>query len=229
MFPSFCRLLWKRLKKHQVKPSVRKRQTTFLPRREWQTTSAFLPWEPHEQYEKAKRYGHKESDTTETLNKNKERGFQCDIDVFVPCLGATMLLRLWISFLLWTPPIALSIQPFFPVGLLVSERLAHPQQHSAARALAALTGDSESGNKAKDLYPPLLQMSADCHMNTGNTTVSYYSPISSLQFHLWGSRGNFVRGRSQVHIPMSCHSLSLWMSWHPAVAAAVTPWSLEYS
>ena len=24
--------------------------------REWQTTSAFLPWEPHEQYEKAKRY-----------------------------------------------------------------------------------------------------------------------------------------------------------------------------
>ena len=25
-------------------------------RREWQTTSAFLPWEPHEQYEKAKRY-----------------------------------------------------------------------------------------------------------------------------------------------------------------------------
>ena len=23
-------------------------------RREWQTTSAFLPWEPHEQYEKAK-------------------------------------------------------------------------------------------------------------------------------------------------------------------------------
>ena len=26
-------------------------------RREWQTTSVFLPWEPHEQYEKAKRYG----------------------------------------------------------------------------------------------------------------------------------------------------------------------------
>ena len=25
-------------------------------RREWQTTSAFLPWEPHEQYEKAKWY-----------------------------------------------------------------------------------------------------------------------------------------------------------------------------
>ena len=25
-------------------------------RREWQTTSAFLPWEPHEQFEKAKRY-----------------------------------------------------------------------------------------------------------------------------------------------------------------------------
>ena len=25
-------------------------------RREWQTTSLFLPWEPHEQYEKAKRY-----------------------------------------------------------------------------------------------------------------------------------------------------------------------------
>ena len=24
--------------------------------REWQTTLAFLPWEPHEQYEKAKRY-----------------------------------------------------------------------------------------------------------------------------------------------------------------------------
>ena len=24
-------------------------------RREWQTTSVFLPWEPHEQYEKAKR------------------------------------------------------------------------------------------------------------------------------------------------------------------------------
>ena len=23
-------------------------------RREWQTTSVFLPWEPHEQYEKAK-------------------------------------------------------------------------------------------------------------------------------------------------------------------------------
>ena len=26
-------------------------------RMEWQTTSAFLPWEPYEQYEKAKRYG----------------------------------------------------------------------------------------------------------------------------------------------------------------------------
>ena len=25
-------------------------------RREWQTTSVFLPWEPHEQYQKAKRY-----------------------------------------------------------------------------------------------------------------------------------------------------------------------------
>ena len=25
-------------------------------RMEWQTTSVFLPWEPHEQYEKAKRY-----------------------------------------------------------------------------------------------------------------------------------------------------------------------------
>ena len=25
-------------------------------RREWQTTSVFLPWEPHEQYKKAKRY-----------------------------------------------------------------------------------------------------------------------------------------------------------------------------
>ena len=25
-------------------------------RREWQTTSVFLPWEPHEQYEKEKRY-----------------------------------------------------------------------------------------------------------------------------------------------------------------------------
>ena len=24
-------------------------------RREWQTTSVFLPWEPHEQYEKAKK------------------------------------------------------------------------------------------------------------------------------------------------------------------------------
>ena len=23
---------------------------------EWKTTSAFLPWEPHEQYEKVKRY-----------------------------------------------------------------------------------------------------------------------------------------------------------------------------
>ena len=29
-------------------------------RREWQTTSAFLPWEPHEQYEKAKRYDSKD-------------------------------------------------------------------------------------------------------------------------------------------------------------------------
>ena len=29
-------------------------------RREWQTASAFLPWEPHEQYEKAKRYNLKD-------------------------------------------------------------------------------------------------------------------------------------------------------------------------
>ena len=29
-------------------------------RREWQTTSVFLPWDPHEQYEKAKRYNLKE-------------------------------------------------------------------------------------------------------------------------------------------------------------------------
>ena len=28
----------------------------FYWRREWQTTSVFLPWEPHEQYTKAKRY-----------------------------------------------------------------------------------------------------------------------------------------------------------------------------
>ena len=27
-------------------------------RREWQTTSVFLPLEPHEQYEKAKKIGH---------------------------------------------------------------------------------------------------------------------------------------------------------------------------
>ena len=29
-------------------------QNVFHWRREWQTTSVFLPWEPHEQYEKAK-------------------------------------------------------------------------------------------------------------------------------------------------------------------------------
>ena len=29
-----------------------------LWKREWQTTSVFLPWEPHEQYEKAKKIGH---------------------------------------------------------------------------------------------------------------------------------------------------------------------------
>ena len=29
-------------------------------RREWQTTSVFLPWDPHEQYEKAKRYDTKD-------------------------------------------------------------------------------------------------------------------------------------------------------------------------
>ena len=27
-------------------------------RREWQTTSVFLPWEPYEQYEKASQFGH---------------------------------------------------------------------------------------------------------------------------------------------------------------------------
>ena len=32
------------------------RQNVVHWRREWQTTSVFLPWEPHEQYEKAKRY-----------------------------------------------------------------------------------------------------------------------------------------------------------------------------
>ena len=31
-------------------------QNTFHWRREWQTISVFLPWESHEQYEKAKRY-----------------------------------------------------------------------------------------------------------------------------------------------------------------------------
>ena len=31
-------------------------QNTVHWRREWQTTSTFLPWEPHEQYEKTKRY-----------------------------------------------------------------------------------------------------------------------------------------------------------------------------
>ena len=30
-------------------------QSVVHGRREWQTTSVFLPWEPHEQYEKAKR------------------------------------------------------------------------------------------------------------------------------------------------------------------------------
>ena len=32
------------------------RQNMVHWRREWQTTSVFLPWEPHEQYEKAKRF-----------------------------------------------------------------------------------------------------------------------------------------------------------------------------
>ena len=35
---------------------VRVWQNVVHWRREWQTTSVFLPWEPHEQYEKAKRY-----------------------------------------------------------------------------------------------------------------------------------------------------------------------------
>ena len=35
---------------------VRACQNMVHRRREWQTTSVFLPWEPHEQYEKAKRY-----------------------------------------------------------------------------------------------------------------------------------------------------------------------------
>ena len=33
---------------------VKARQNMVHQRREWQTTSVFLPWEPHEQYEKAK-------------------------------------------------------------------------------------------------------------------------------------------------------------------------------
>ena len=35
---------------------VRVWQNVVHWRREWQTTSVFLPWEPHEQYEKAKRH-----------------------------------------------------------------------------------------------------------------------------------------------------------------------------
>ena len=31
-------------------------------RREWQITSVFLPWEPHEQYEKAKKKGGAQKD-----------------------------------------------------------------------------------------------------------------------------------------------------------------------
>ena len=35
-------------------------QNVVCWRREWQTTSVFLPWDPHEQYEKAKRYDTKD-------------------------------------------------------------------------------------------------------------------------------------------------------------------------
>ena len=35
---------------------VRAWQNVVHWRREWQTTSVFLPWEPHEKYEKTKRY-----------------------------------------------------------------------------------------------------------------------------------------------------------------------------
>ena len=40
-----------------VESSDRKKKKKMVNwRREWQSTSVFLPWEPHEQYEKAKRY-----------------------------------------------------------------------------------------------------------------------------------------------------------------------------
>ena len=39
-----------------VDSSDRKKKKKVNWRREWQSTSVFLPWEPHEQYEKAKNY-----------------------------------------------------------------------------------------------------------------------------------------------------------------------------
>ena len=43
----------------------------FHWRREWQTTSVFLPWEAHEQNDKAKRYNHKQAATHEVLDQEK--------------------------------------------------------------------------------------------------------------------------------------------------------------
>lgn len=106
-----------------------------------------------------------------------------------PVLGLTMLLHLWISFLLW---ILNSTQhQYFLVGLLVS-REAALRQHTYLAAklwlgIRCLTGDS-SRNETKEPVHFLFSAaaSADHHRNTGNTMVSY-SPISSLSC-LWGSR-----------------------------------------
>ena len=54
-------------------------------------------------------------------------------------------------------------------------------------------------------------------------------PISSLQLRSWGSRGNSVRGRSQVHIPKSCRCFYGCQDTMTAVVATVTSWSLEHS
>ena len=54
MFQKFKKLKTEDVKWKLLKIKYNIWQNVVHWRKEWQTTSIFLPWEPHEQYEKAK-------------------------------------------------------------------------------------------------------------------------------------------------------------------------------
>lgn len=96
-----------------------------------------------------------------------------------------------------------------------------PGSWSSGQELGVLKGNLQSGTKAK---APCQQLSTVGNISrwASKTLETPRLPTAAS----WESRGNFDRGRSQVHNPTSCQFLQI--SKHSAVVAGATSWSLGH-